>query len=465
MLYEITHIYFKTTPQTAVGFTLKSKTPSPKQYTFDHINKFVIIKKEDDTVYRNNVNSNVFNLSEFIADCVNNIEALQLNTKESDIIKNYVHAIQNPLNQIIKSNEVWSTYRQSHMASDFRTSMTHLDNGITELAKIGVLSFELDFTKDFPNYPSLGLNGFYLAQGDFKKLEDKYIDSSNQTAQKIATNHQQTLSNIEQKRLDIESAQNRITSEINNLIAKTNNLETDIIKRLTSEDSELVESKNNFLKKLEEHLNTISKKQNIALAKIKQDQEDSDRLLDTIKQDLLALQELQQNNATDVMSGEFSKAAERAYESSSRWSIAFFTLGIITVGYLIASQLLAADAAFSITNLLGKLSTVAICVTLIVYSAKRSTLYRDHATYFERMGIEMKSLDAYLAPYDRETKLQIKAEMLASYFGKIASPQVELDTLTEVKTPLALLGDVAKVSSNNLANSRSKNSSSNDEEV
>lgn len=339
--------------------------------------------------------------------------------KAPEQIGSMMQIVQNIVNQLDHSQQNWTAYQNDGLAKAYYEACAQLRNSLLYAKNAGI---HVERIIDETSYPPLE------NPTDPAKLElsiavqhmKKQIEDSLESVRATLTTETDKLSkNVKARTEDISlvatAAQNKASEAFN----MAEHIETKVINDLLSEEGALKQK----TKKLEQEVETI-------LSNVKNYQEEKlteiEALLEKSGKTERQLARLTQKEAADAMTNQFKHAAVEAGESAINWTGAFFIVGGIAVGCIIwlinNPPTVALTGEMGWLAIFGRLSLTAAMAYMLGYSGLQATRQRNAKLYFRRMGIEMIALDAYLSPYDDETALGIKSELMKAYFGKVDAP-------------------------------------------
>lgn len=154
------------------------------------------------------------------------------------------------------------------------------------------------------------------------------------------------------------------------------------------------------------------------------------------------LEKLAQIRSEQALTNDFEKASDRAEKANWIWTAAFFLTGVLTI--VIFGAFIFTSVGIEVygvkiytppiregidwTRLLQRISITAVLAYILVYTGNQAAKQRNYEKYFSRLSMELKALDAYIAPYGPEKKLEFKEAFMHMYFGKVSAPLYEKES-------------------------------------
>lgn len=328
--------------------------------------------------------------------------------------------LQNTLNQLKKCQENWHNFQEQHQRNQFYTANQALQAAINHAMWAGITIKGLDNEDLYPQLEAQYLDHHRNAELNLKNLNNRVETSINESTQRLDASIQELDAHFDTQATDLEFKINDLTTKAEESFKFVGNIKTRIVNELTHEQGELKAKTT----EMEEELRT---KLDDAHTYFDEKKEAVDTLLEKIEVTSEQLSQLAQAEASSTMVEQFKEASADARSSARWWTFALFLFGCVGVYsfFHLIKKVPTPDAVvgdMGWVTIFSRLSLTATLAYLLGYSGLQATRQRNAKLYFDRMAIEMVSLDAYLSPYDPDTALKIKGDLMEAYFGKVTAP-------------------------------------------
>jgi hypothetical protein len=314
----------------------------------------------------------------------------------------------------------WLKYKGTKNLASLAAANDSLRASLEQAQSMGSVVENID---DHNCYPRLRVEDVTLQTAmvaSLKKIEKTATDVHASQTKRLNAHIKQLDSRLNAQKDLLEKRLTAVDERAQSSFDLIENIRTRILNELTGEEGELKKRTTSMESELKVLLDGVKKYHDEKTGEV-------DSLLQEINVTSERLALLTQDKAASTMIEEFKSAAKEADTSAKWWTFAFLVFGVsaaIGFGYLIQAvpvpDVSSGDMGW--VTIFGRLSLTATVAYLLGYSGIQATRQRNAKLYFNRMAIEMVSLDAYLSPYEPETALKIKGELMKAYFGKVTAP-------------------------------------------